>query len=232
MCPESAPPQVGRIGPATLHSAEARLERSRTLHVAVPKPRRTLVGAGLRGHTYLPCRVRDWHGIPVAPPEQVWCRLAPLLRLEELVAAGDHLIHHRLPLTSITTLHREVDARPRRGLRIMRAALPLLDDHAESPRESQLRVALSLAGITGFVTNLWITTVEGHRYRADIAFPRQKVILEYQSDYHLDPERFRRDLTRISRLQADGWLVVQLGADDLENPAEPARRVGRILASR
>jgi very-short-patch-repair endonuclease len=63
-------------------------------------------------------------------------------------------------------------------------------------------------------------------------FPVEKVILEYQGADHLDPDRYRSDMTRISRLEADGWYVIQVNADDLRNPDELLRRVRRVLLTR
>src|SRR5690606_19686265 len=101
---------------------------------------------------------------------------------------------------------RAVDIYPgRRGKPAMRRALPLLDSRSESRRESHLRVLMLEAGLTGLVSNLEITTRDGTDYRADFAFPRKKMIVEYQSDYHAQTEQFRRDMTRIAKLQADGW---------------------------
>lgn len=58
------------------------------------------------------------------------------------------------------------------------------------------------------------------------------MIVEYQSDYHRDPERFRADMTRIARLQADGWFVMQVNADDLRDPVELVQRICRVLSRR
>jgi very-short-patch-repair endonuclease len=58
------------------------------------------------------------------------------------------------------------------------------------------------------------------------------VLLEYQGDYHRTPEQFRADMTRLSRLEADGWYVFQINADDLKNPEELVARLHRVLAAR
>ena len=39
-------------------------------------------------------------------------------------------------------------------------------------------------------------------------------------------------MTRISRLEADGWFVIQVNADDLAAPMELTERVRRVLATR
>ncbi len=80
------------------------------------------------------------------------------------------------------------------------------------------------------MANLPITTTDGFRYRADIAFPACTTIIEYQSGLHDSPDSFRKDMTRVSRLEADGWRVMQVNADDLRDPRELVARVRRVLA--
>ena len=58
------------------------------------------------------------------------------------------------------------------------------------------------------------------------------MVIEYQSRFHESPVDFRTDMTRISRLEADGWVVIQVNADDLDDPGELLARISRVLASR
>ena len=58
------------------------------------------------------------------------------------------------------------------------------------------------------------------------------MLLEYQSDYHSDPENFRADMTRRARLEADGWFVMLINANDLRDPGELIARIRTVLASR
>ena len=212
----------------------AALERSTAVHVAVPRGSRTLVGRGVRGHTFLrtPSDVRDWHGLRLSSPERIWCELAADLPLDHLVAAGDFLIHHRLPHTTVPLLNLAVENWPgRRGRPALERALPLLNDRAESAQESRLRVILTMGGVSGLVANFPITTQDGYRYRVDLALPHRRVFIEYQSDEFHSNSR-RADMTRISRLQADDWVGVEVNADDLDNPVELCARIQRIVAQR
>jgi very-short-patch-repair endonuclease len=69
-------------------------------------------------------------------------------------------------------------------------------------------------------------------YRIDLAIPSRKVAIEYQGDYHRDPEQWRRDMTRVSRLESDSWFVIQVNADDLRDPAELVARIRNVLVTR
>ena len=210
------------------------LENFPLLHVAVPSPSRGLTARGVVGHKVglMGGDVRLWHGIRISSPERAWCELSSALRLPEFVAVGDYLIHWRSPLTTTEALAAAAARYPgRRGQPLIRAAVPLLDGRAESPPESVFRVIIILAGFDGLEVNYSIA-VPGYNYRADLAFPCHMVVIEYHGDYHRNPEQWRKDLTRKSRLEAAGWFVLEFNADDLKNPVELLARIRVVLRGR
>ena len=210
-----------------------RVENDRSLHVAVVHPARAPRGNHVRGHSYSEAHHRPWHGLLVSSPEQMWLQLATVLSLRDLVAAGDYLVHHRLPHSTIAKLSEAVEAwAPFRGVRACRAAIPLLSTRAESRPESHLRVLLLTSSLDGLRVNVRITVTGGWRYRGDVVFPAARMIVEYQGDQHRDPKEYRDDLTRISRLEADDWYVMQVTAGDLDHPDELVARIRRALALR
>lgn len=210
-----------------------RLEADPRLHVAVPGPRRALRISGAVGHSlYIGQQpIIEMDGLRMSSPELLWLELGAVLSLEDLVAVGDHLVHWRHPVTSTTRLARALaETVQRRGRVVLRQALPLIDAYAESGPESVLRVVLVMGGVTGLVTNLEVTTSGGFRYRLDLADPERKVAIEYQGDHHREREQFRADMTRRSRLEADGWTVIEVNAADLRNPGELVARIRDIIA--
>ncbi|MDZ4046071.1 MAG: DUF559 domain-containing protein [Rhodoglobus sp.] len=56
-------------------------------------------------------------------------------------------------------------------------------------------------------------------------FRAERLIIEYQGDYHRTRAQWRKDMTRRSRLEARGWRVMEVGADDLRDPRELVARV-------
>ena len=205
------------------------------VHVGVPSGHRTLVGRGIRGHTYdlVERRIHAPTGLVITSPTRLWCELAAILNPVDLVVAGDHLIQWRSPLCDLAALRHAAQLNPaQRGRRALRWALPRLDERSESPQESRLRLILIDAGITGWTPNFPITTTDGYNYRADFAFPERRLILEYQSYLHEGQAKFRADMTRLSRLQADEWEGLLINADDIRNPRELAMRIRRVLARR
>lgn len=210
------------------------LQNETNIHVAVPSPTRAPAARGITGHKVqlMGGDWRLWHGLRVSSPERVWCELAADFSLPDLVAVGDYLIHWERPICSESDLAAAVSRYPgRRGRSVLMAALASLDNRSESPQESRLRVILSLAGVHDLVANLRIT-VRGKSYRADLALPRWKVAIEYQSDYHRDAGQWRKDMTKRESLASIGWHTMEVNADDLDDGPELAARVRAVLESR
>jgi very-short-patch-repair endonuclease len=211
----------------------ARLEGELRLHVSVARPRVAPTGRNIVGHVSSSAESEVWRGARVSPPSRMWCELARELDLADLVAAGEFLIHHNLPIVSAAELASAVNAWGRRaGCALLRESLPMLDDRSESRAESRLRVVLLLANITGLKVNMWIQTSTGFRYRGDLVFERERVIVEYQSRFHDTTKAFEADMTRKSRLEADGWHVFEVNMRDLDDPAELVARLRGVLAVR
>jgi very-short-patch-repair endonuclease len=173
-------------------------------------------------------------GLRVTSVARTWRDMSAVLSLGDLVALGDYFIHWRSPLTTIEDLRWIVERMTgRRGVKKARAALELLDARSESPAESRLRVILMLAGLPRPRVNYeTVLTETGQAVRLDLAYPEVKFLIEYQGDYHRERGQWRKDMTRRSRLEAQGWYVMELNADDLKDPAELTHRIRTVLARR
>ena len=68
--------------------------------------------------------------------------------------------------------------------------------------------------------------------RADLAFPDQGVLVEYEGAHHFEGTQIVRDDARIARFEAAGWRVVRLSAVDLRDLGGAVRRVLATLAQR
>ncbi|PJJ70973.1 uncharacterized protein DUF559 [Diaminobutyricimonas aerilata] len=198
------------------------------LHVGVPAPRRAPQARGVVGHrlTVAAGDVILVHGMPVTGPSRTWRDLASVLDVPDLVAVGDDIIRRRL--ATVEQLREEL-ARTGRGSVAAKTALGLLDPSAESPMESRLRAVLAASGVQGFEVNRTIALPDGAVYRGDLVFPTERLVVEYQGDYHRDAAQWRRDMTRASRLESFGWRVVMLNADDVRRSQELVARIERML---
>ncbi len=212
------------------------IEGDSRLHIAVPSPARAPHAAGILGHSLdlPPVDVVETNGLRHTSAARTWCDLAAYLPLMDLVAVGDHLIQWRLKFATLSELAACASRLAgRRGAKRMRESLPLLNDRSESRPESWLRVIIVRAGLpTPSINHAIVDAETGTGYRTDIAFPQHKILLEYQGDYHRDQKQWRKDMTRRSRLEANGWIVMEINADDVRRPEELLERIRTALRGR
>jgi hypothetical protein len=200
-----------------------RLSADRRLHVGLSPDRRAIQVVGAIGHSYSvdSSDIVSSSDGPLTAPERTWCDLARCLGLKDLVAAGDYLIHCTRPLTSVDRLARAVETcSGQRGAKNLRAALTLLNDRAESPKESILRVELVLAGLPTPEVNVDVYDSRGvFLARANMMFRAHRPILEYEGLQHLlDAAQWEHDIQRVRRLEAEGWRVIRVTRADLRDP--------------
>jgi very-short-patch-repair endonuclease len=68
--------------------------------------------------------------------------------------------------------------------------------------------------------------------RVDLAFPDQRVAVEYDGAWHAGPGQLARDRRRLNALVAAGWRVVHLTAADLHDPDRVLAGIAGALAER
>jgi len=206
---------------------------ARTLvDVGLPAPARAVRRGGIAGavSTLRDGELITWSTLPVTTPERTWCDLGTQITVPELVAAGDWLL--RSGLATATSLAESIAARvDRRGTRALVAALELLDAASESPKESELRALVVLAGLPRPVANPTIRHDDGRFVaRVDLLFEGYREILEYQGDHHrTDVAQWRRDRSREAELESLGFHVMEVTAADLHRPRELVERITRNL---
>jgi len=205
------------------------------LHVSIPAGGRAVQAASVVGHTLTAWTTMSFRGLPLTTPEQTWLDLAAVLGRDALVAVGDWLVSYRRPMTTPEALANIVRSAPgRRGIATARAALTLVRTRSESPAETRLRLILLDAGLPEPWLNYVIHRPDGSFLaRVDMAYPLERVILEYEGDGHrVDREIWFRDIQRREHLEDLGWRVVRITAADLRTPASLLTRLPRLLATR
>jgi hypothetical protein len=134
-------------------------------------------------------------------------RWAPTL--VERVVAVDTLAHcHGVGPDDVLRLRRAYLGA--HGGPLIPEVLSLVDPRSESPMESRVPVVLVGAGLPPEVQ--FPVVVNGRRYRLDLAYPAQRVGVEYDGEAHRLPARARRDLPREADLAAAGWRVLRFDA--------------------
>ncbi|GGI45160.1 hypothetical protein BCL57_000822 [Agromyces flavus] len=205
------------------------------LHVAVPPHAPAVRRAGVVGHR-LSIDEEDVtivREIVLTRLARTWCDLAACLTVPELVAAADSALRSRS--TDADALRTAVEAYPDfRRRQMLRTALELADAASESPKESELRAIVILAGLPHPEANVVIRRHDGRVVaRVDLLFRSYGEVLEYHGDYHrTDQRQWRRDRTREAELESLGYHVMEVTEHDLRRPHELVGRIARNLARR
>ena len=123
--------------------------------------------------------------------------------------------------------------RGRRGMKAARAAIPLMDAGAQSPKETWLRLLLLDAGFPRPHTLIAVRDEFGWvEAYLDMGWEDIKVAVEYDGDQHRTSRaQYVRDIRRLESLERrHGWRVVRVVAED--RPGDVIRRVADARASR
>ena len=169
--------------------------------------------------------------LTVTTPARTWLDCAQFLPVEHLIVLGDAVLRRRLA-TDADLREMLRWGRGRRGVAVARLAFPHLDPGAESPGESLARAHLVLAGVPRPESNVDIVVNGEWLARADLAWRKARLIVEYDGGVHLSEEQRRSDAARRNLLQAAGWLVIVFTANDLRRPWLMASMVKRVLRER
>ena len=119
----------------------------------------------------------------------------------------------------------------RRGVVKVRELLALTDARAESPMESEARLAFHDWGLPAPELQYEIIDLHGRLWRVDFAWPQFQVAAEYDSmEWHANPVAVKNDRMKSARLAEMGWVSVPAVVDDIRRyPAELCARITRHL---
>ncbi|WGL50419.1 hypothetical protein P5P86_10615 [Nocardioides sp. BP30] len=172
--------------------------------------------AGVRGRSrdLRPEDIVELDGLRVTTPLRTALDLGCHLRRREAFAALCSLArgHTLEPCDLVTAADRFVR---RRGVVQLRELVPLVDLRLESPREAWTLLAIHDAGLPLPEPQLWIEVDGVPTFRLDLAYPQQRVYVEYDGVEFHDRSDEQRDHDRARRrwLREHGWtaIVVQRG---------------------
>ncbi|MCH9669665.1 MAG: hypothetical protein K0U70_02235 [Actinomycetia bacterium] len=104
----------------------------------------------------------------------------------------------------------------RRGIVQVRELESLADPRAESAMESETRLVFLDGGLPMPKLQYEILDSCGKLWRVDFAWPSAKVAAEYDSmQWHANPQAWKRDRMKYTRLAECGWTVVPVVVDDV-----------------
>jgi very-short-patch-repair endonuclease len=198
------------------------------IHVSSPGSEDAPRTRGVIGHTVRPglVAVVTVDGLPVVSPVEAWCQLATALTIDELVIAGDRLLARKEPLCSREEIESAVRAfEGRRGVRKLRAAATEIRPRVDSPKESELRLALVRSGLPEPAVNIPIVDRRGARIAlGDLVYEQYKVLVEYDGEQHrLDDRQYARDVERLESLASERWTVVRILQRQMPSAAHRVR---------
>lgn len=126
------------------------------------------------------------------------------------------------------------EQRGRRGIVQVREMVALADGRAESPMESEARLAFHDGGLPAPELQYEIVDLHGRLWRVDFAWPEFRLVAEYESmEWHANPVSLRHDRMKVARLQECGWLTSPLVVDDVRcHPDDLVERLGLHMAQR
>lgn len=198
------------------------------LHVAVPRDAAPPRVAGVKGRRLdadrgLTVTFNDLRAVDpittvllLAPDHQIGAVVA---MLDALVTPSRHYpdLHLVTPYTSIDGIHAHLDAfGPFRGIDKVRRALELTRPGADSPKETETRLAILAAGLPEPVLQFAVRDGSEFVATVDLAYPDLKIAIEYEGDGHrTDKDQWRTDIQRKRRLEALGWIVIRVTQLDL-----------------
>ncbi|MDA3624332.1 DUF559 domain-containing protein [Saccharopolyspora sp. WRP15-2] len=154
-----------------------------------------------------------WHDIRLAGIERTAFDLIKRRSIALSVAHCDALVH--AGLITPERIAKFLSGRGDNGVVRARFRIPYLDGRAESIPESVLRVELNLRNLEPlpqfevFFRGRFVA-------RVDLAFPAERVAVEYDGQWHSDPVQIRKDQARRRRLGEAGWLVITVTNEDMQ----------------
>ena len=132
--------------------------------------------------------------------------------------------------------HRTIELPGRtRIIREIRAATGQLDhvDHVRSRAEAALADGCAAAGLAPPARNRRLRTSAGRRYELDLAWATERLDVEVDGPHHLLPTQRRRDRERDRHLRSDGWEVLRVPVEEVDEDLDGVvRRVRLALDGR
>jgi hypothetical protein len=220
------------------HHTAAALRRlpvpdSPVLHALVPTATGVRI-AGIRAHRGLESAdVCPLGELFVTTIDRTFLDLAVELSIEDLVVFGDAALFWA-STTADSLAAAVASAGTRRGVRLARAALPLLEPRAESPMETRLRLVIVFGGLPRPEANRDIFDEYGQWLgRPDLQYG-ERIAIQYEGKHHrLDQRRYEQDILRDELLADLDWVVLKFTATDVfRRPGTVVERVRYHLVKR
>jgi hypothetical protein len=227
------PAVVGGIAASALHGAKW-IDVDTPVELVGPnvRPQRGLL---VRNERLAEDEITQVAGISVTTPARTAFDIGRHLQRDDAVARLDALMY-ATPFSVEDVLLLAKRYPGARGVRRLRAALPLVDGGAASPKETWLRLSpasgrcpqLTDAGFPRPVTQIPVSDGWRPVRILDMGWEDLKVAAEYDGDQHRgDRKQYVKDIRCQETLQRLGWIVVRVIAEDRKDDI-----IGRVADAR
>lgn len=220
---------TGRRIVACLHTAAGiygfSTEPDPRIHILDPGVRMR-PNARLMVHQRVGAPLRRVDGRLLTAPAWTAVEIARLLRRPRALATLDAVL--RCGACTRAELEGAIrEQKGRRGIVAVRDLVAHADGRAESAMESETRLVFLDGGLPKPELQYKIVDHCGKLWRVDFAWPWAGVVAEYDSmDWHANPQAWKRDRMKYTRLGECGWTVVPVVVDDVRR--EQVDLVARI----
>jgi hypothetical protein len=196
------------------------VDLNEALHVARQPGLSRTKRAGIEVHRWpvRPDEVLTVKGVRVTGGPRTLADLAGFQGLEQLVAVGDEVLK-RYSLADVEEAVVRAAGRP--GVRLLRQAVPLLDNGSASPAESRSRLRLHAAGFTSLRHKVIVRDHDGGWVaELDLGDPLAKVGVQYEGKVHFEKGERQRihDVDRDALSRLFGWQIVTATRKDDAHP--------------
>ncbi|MCU1517613.1 MAG: hypothetical protein JWQ75_2334, partial [Pseudarthrobacter sp.] len=214
------------------------------IHIARPDTVAIMRRPGVKGHRgqFFPDEIVSHHGLLITSRARTWLDCSRKMSIEELTVVADHLLRiprpdfegrsepfaTRADLADMLDRHKGTP-----GIQKARVALDLARVGSDSAPETRLRLALEYANLPEPQLNVPVELGAGVVRQPDLAYPEQKVAVEYEGEGHSEPAQVIRDIAREEDFARAGWIVVRISNRHMVNEARAAvAKVRSALISR
>lgn len=210
-------------GIAASHAMAARLYgwplpsnwRTPQLHVSVRDRNSRIRITQVRLHRMTRMSTRQWCGLEVVAPEDVFIGLGGDLGQRDLVKLGDAAVGnwHGPPQIRLDELRTHVCNRPFVPQRShLIKALDLVRLTVDSPPETNLRMWTIAVGLPEPVVHPKIySSLLNRTVEPDLGYPDDLLALVYEGEHHLrSKQQWQSDIRRDEALRAEGWTVIHV----------------------
>lgn len=202
-------------------------------HISRPDTMAMPRRSGVRGHRgqFFDDEIVNLNGLLVTSRTRTWLDCARKMSIDELTVVADHLLRVPRPefegrsepyatrddLADMLDRHKGTP-----GIRKARLALEQARIGSDSAPETKLRLALENGGLPEPRLNAPLELGAGVVRQPDLAYPEQKVAVEYDGEGHSEAAQIVRDIAREEDFARAGWMVVRISKRHMENEATAA----------